>query len=271
MNIIRRKADMPPPAGSRAFVPTMGALHAGHMSLIDLAHEVAEEVVVSVFVNPKQFGPEEDLARYPRQEPIDIELCRAAGVDVFYAPSVADVYPLGLGAITIKVGLVGDHWEGHYRPGHFDGVATVVGKLCHVVQPTHLILGQKDLQQCAVIARFIQAMDEPYRLVIAPTLRAEDGLALSSRNAYLSPSQRIIAPKLYRVLAHTQAELLAGTAASEALADARAALAEDFNVQYLALVDRNTLQELSGPTPDAALIVAAFLGTTRLIDNVLLF
>jgi 3-methyl-2-oxobutanoate hydroxymethyltransferase len=270
MKIVRTIAEVPPPLGKRGFVPTMGALHAGHLSLVGLAKQLCEEVVVSVFVNPKQFGPKEDLDRYPRQEAEDRALCKAAGVDVFFAPSSQDMYPFGMDAATIHIGEVGDLWEGALRPGHFDGVATVVAKLCHMVDPSLLILGEKDLQQCAVVQRMIEALNEKYALVIGPTQRESDGLAMSSRNAYLNAEERARAPQIYRALMRAKSELLAHSDVLGTLQAAREALANGFDLQYFELVNRASLKPITELEPNAGLIVAAYCGTTRLIDNVLI-
>jgi pantoate--beta-alanine ligase len=238
---------------------------------VRLAQQNCDEVVVSVFVNPKQFAPSEDLDRYPRQEAMDIEICEAAGVDVFFAPSAEEMYPHGMDAATIHIGGVGDNWEGSYRPGHFDGVATIVSKLCHIVAPRALFMGQKDLQQCAIVARMIEAINEPYDLVIGPTLREKDGLAMSSRNAYLTGSEREIAPRLSSTLHEIRTKLLENNDPTETIEGATEKLRKDFDVQYLALVDKMTLEERKGIDKDSALIVAAYLGTTRLIDNLLIY
>lgn len=255
-------------AGDRvALVPTMGALHAGHLSLIGIGRRRAHRVVASIFVNPKQFGANEDLDRYPRQEAKDAAMLRDAGCDLLFAPPPQAVYPEGF-ATSVSVGGLDRPMEGGARPGHFDGVATVVTKLLLMAFPDVAIFGEKDWQQLAVIRRLVADLNIPVDIIGAPILRDPDGLAMSSRNAYLDPQQRAVAAALPRTL-HAAAQAIAnGARVGETLATARAAIGSaGFKVDYLTLADGQTLETLDGNAPGARLFVAAKLGTTRLIDN----
>ena len=265
--LISHRASIDP--GQRvAFVPTMGALHAGHRSLITLARSLADVVVVSIFVNPLQFGPAEDFARYPRPLDDDLQICDQDGVGLVFVPSVEDFYPPGR-SVSVTAGPVGAAFEGRFRPGHFDGVLTVVAKLFNLVRPQVAIFGQKDAQQLACIRRMVIDLNAGVDIVGAPIVREADGLAMSSRNAYLSPAERVLAHTLF-------AALSAGARYStpaESLSAARSVLATSetnpaFTLDYLALVNPGTF----APTPDAfegeaLLILAARVGSTRLIDN----
>ena len=255
-------------AGDRvALVPTMGALHAGHLSLVGIGRRRAHRVITSIFVNPKQFGANEDLDRYPRQEARDAALLREAGCDLLFAPPPKAVYPDGF-ATTVSVGGLDTPMEGASRPGHFDGVATVVAKLLLMAFPDIAIFGEKDWQQLAIIRRLTADLNIPVDIIGAPILRDPDGLAMSSRNAYLDPQQRAVAGALPRTL-HAAAQAIAGGArVAETLATARAAIGSaGFKVDYLAMADGQTLEALEDNRPGARLFVAAKLGTTRLIDN----
>lgn len=252
---------------SVALVPTMGALHAGHMALVDAARRRANRVVVSIFVNPKQFGPNEDLARYPRREMQDARMLTEAGADVLWMPSVEEMYPAGF-ATTVSVSGVSDILEGAHRAGHFDGVATVVAKLFGQVRPDIALFGEKDFQQLAVIRRMATDLDLGIEVVGVPTQRDDDGLALSSRNLYLDPDERQRAVALPRALGIAARTLEKGGAADEALSQARDMLAQaGFETDYIALVDAETLAD---PVPGhpMRLLAAARIGNTRLIDNV---
>ncbi|MCK2213956.1 pantoate--beta-alanine ligase [Actinomadura sp. ATCC 31491] len=255
--------------GDVALVPTMGALHEGHRSLIRLARSRADQVVVSVFVNPLQFGPNEDFSRYPRTFEADLEVCRAEGVDVVLHPSAEDMYRPDR-QVSVLAGRMGEIVEGASRPGHFDGVLTVVLKLFNLVQPRVAVFGQKDAQQLALIRRMVADLDVPVEIVGAPTVREPDGLALSSRNRYLSAEDRQVALALSRALRAGEAATTPGAvraAAREVLAAAGPAL----DVDYLALVDPATFAEVGEEhTGEAVLAVAARVGATRLIDNVIL-
>jgi len=252
-----------------AFVPTMGALHAGHLSLVARALEEADRVVASVFVNPTQFGPAEDFDRYPRQEAQDSRLLAGAGCHLLYAPTVAEMYPEGF-CTTVSVGGPSAGLCGAARPGHFDGVATVVSKLLLQVLPDVAVFGEKDYQQLAVIRRLVRDLDIPVRVVGGETTREADGLALSSRNAFLSPEQRAVAPALYRALRAVAAGLRGGATAAELIpASVAGLIAAGFeSVDYLELRDARTLAPLDRLEGEARLLVAARLGTTRLIDNI---
>ena len=274
MQTIRRLADLRAAlapfraAGERiALVPTMGALHAGHMALVAEAKLAARRVVVSIFVNPKQFGPGEDLARYPRREATDSRMLEEAGADLLWLPPAYEMYPAGF-ATTVSVAGVSEGLDGAARPGHFDGVATVVAKLFNQVRPDVALFGEKDFQQLAVIRRMACDLDMGIDVVGVPTQREDDGLALSSRNIYLLPEDRARAVALPRALGVAAAAIGKGAAPDDALATARDSLsAAGFAVDYVALVDAETLGE---PVPGrpSQLLAAARLGGTRLIDNI---
>ncbi|MBX3595267.1 pantoate--beta-alanine ligase [Sphingomonas sp.] len=252
---------------SVALVPTMGALHAGHMALVAEAKLAAPRVVVSIFVNPRQFGPNEDLARYPRKEQADARMLAEAGVDVLWLPPVEVMYPDGH-ATTISVSGVSEPLDGAARPGHFDGVATVVAKLFNQVAPDIALFGEKDFQQLAVIRRMVADLDFSIDIRGVPTQRDDDGLALSSRNAYLAPEDRAAAVALPRALGVAARAIGKGEDARTALAAARTALeSAGFDVDYVELVDAETLGD---PIPGHArrLLAAARIGGTRLIDNI---
>lgn len=254
-------------APSLALVPTMGALHAGHVSLLDVARRHADRVAATIFVNPTQFGPNEDFSRYPREEAADLEKLRAAGCDLAWLPEVADIYPPG-DATMIDVAGPALGWEGAKRPGHFRGVATVVAKLFGAVRPDAAVFGEKDWQQLQVIRRFTADLGLPVRIVGGPIVREADGLAMSSRNRFLLPAERAEAPLLHRVLLSVRAALARGTSAQNALLAGRAQLADaSFDVDYLALVDGATLVETDRPVSGARIILAARLGSVRLLDN----
>ncbi|MFL6769389.1 MAG: pantoate--beta-alanine ligase [Sphingomicrobium sp.] len=276
MQIIRRLSDLDPAllpwreqGQTIALVPTMGALHAGHMALIEAARNEADRVVASIFVNPLQFGANEDLARYPRQESEDAELLQHHGCDLLWLPTADQLYPPGF-ATTVSVSGVSDRWDGAARPGHFTGVATVVAKLLTAVRPNLAFFGEKDFQQLAVIRRMVAdlGMDAAVRGV--PTVRDADGLALSSRNAYLDADERKRAVALPRALEEARAAILGGEPVEAVLDDARRTLSKaGFKaVDYIALVDSETLDPLEVPSGEMRLIAAAVIGTTRLIDNI---
>jgi len=254
--------------GRIALVPTMGALHEGHISLVRAAKARADHVVVSIFVNPMQFGPNEDLDAYPRQEARDAALLEQEEVAVLWAPTVDVMYPAGF-ATSISVSGVSEGLCGAARPGHFDGVATVVTKLFNQVRPDVALFGEKDYQQLAVIRRVVADLDQPVGIVGVPTARAEDGLALSSRNAYLSADERARAVALPHAMQEGVARLEAGEEAGAVLADIRAALerAGFGPIDYVELCDAVSLAPVRSLAAEARLLVAARLGTTRLIDN----
>jgi pantoate--beta-alanine ligase len=256
-------------AGTVALVPTMGALHAGHMALIAEAKKRAGKVAASIFVNPTQFGEGEDFGRYPRREAEDARMLEEAGCDLLWVPSVQDVYPQGF-ATTVSIRGLTELWEGEARPGHFDGVATVVAKLLLAVRPDVALFGEKDFQQLAVIRQMVRDLDFGVEIVGVPTVREPDGLALSSRNGYLAADERERAVALPRGLQTARAEILDGKPVAETLHEARAWLrnAGFSRIDYLALVDAATLKPLDEPRGDMRLIAAAVIGTTRLIDNI---
>lgn len=256
-------------AGDRiALVPTMGALHGGHLSLVERAKAHADRVVASIFVNPKQFGPNEDLEAYPRDEKADLAKLAKAGTDLAYLPSVDEIYPAGF-ATTIHVDGLTERLCGASRPGHFDSVTTIVAKLFLQVAPDIAVFGEKDYQQLVVLKRMVQDLDMPLKIIGAPIKRESDGLALSSRNAYLSPLEREIAPLLHRSLHDLASDLAEGRTIDDAIAAARHRLEQaDFRLDYLEVADPKTLIPLHGVLArPARIFVAAFLGTTRLIDN----
>ncbi len=255
------------PKGSVALVPTMGALHDGHRALMRTAGTLADSVVVSVFVNPLQFAPGEDLDRYPRTLPSDIAACREEGVAVIFAPAPGVVYPRRP-VVTVSSGPLGAVLDGVSRPGHFDGVLTVVTKLFALVQPDVAVFGEKDAQQLLVIRRMVSDLDLPVHVVGVPTVREPDGLALSSRNAYLSPADRTAALAISRALRAGAACAGAGAHAVRQAAGQVLDAEPGVRVDYLALVDPDTLTDVSPAYEGPALLaVAAEVGGTRLIDN----
>jgi len=253
---------------SVALVPTMGALHEGHLSLVRMARRVADHVVVSIFVNPTQFGPSEDFAAYPRDEARDAALLVEEQTALLWAPDVAVMYPDGH-STHIEVAELGADYCGAARPGHFDGVATVVAKLFNQVRPDMAIFGEKDWQQLAIIRRMARDLDFGLDILGAPIARDPDGLALSSRNAYLTEEQRSAAAAFPRALKAAAAAIAGGSDVGEALADAEAAiLAGGFDsVDYVALADADSLGRLTELRQPARLLAAARIGKTRLIDN----
>ena len=262
-------------AGLRiAFVPTMGNLHAGHMSLLAAARYRGDRVVASIFVNPLQFGPSEDYSGYPRTLDEDQQLLQEARCDLLFAPSVADMYPHGGDQRTlIVVRGLSDILDGRFRPGHFDGVATVVAKLFHIVGPHKAFFGQKDAAQVAVLRSMVRDLNFPVDLVVCPTVRESDGLALSSRNRYLSAEERGRALVLSRALNVIAAAYGAGqNDVARLLESGHSVLATepDVRIDYLEIVNADTLLPLTEAVPGALVAVAAYLGATRLIDNTLL-
>jgi len=246
----------------------MGALHEGHLTLVRGGRRRADQVAATIFVNPLQFGAGEDLGRYPRQEEQDLALLEAEGCDLVWLPTPEQLYPAGF-ATSVTVSGVSERWDGAARPGHFAGVATVVAKLLVAVAPTHALFGEKDFQQLAVIRRMATDLGLPVEILGVPTVRDADGLALSSRNAYLSADERVRALALPRALGAAAARIAAGEPVAASLAEARAAvIGGGFgSVDYLALVDADSLEPLEQAGRDMRLIAAATIGSTRLIDN----
>jgi pantoate--beta-alanine ligase len=260
-------------AGRRiGLVPTMGYLHEGHLALVHAARQRSAAVVVSIFVNPLQFGPNEDLARYPRDLARDRQLAEACGVDLLFVPDEATMYPAGM-EVRVVPGPSGERWEGAARPGHFAGVLTVVAKLFHLVQPDFACFGRKDIQQATLIRQMVRDLDWPLELVIVPTVREADGLALSSRNSYLSPEQRGEARALSAALrvAH-QAWREGEKRASELERHMRSSLAmtPGVAVEYIAVVEPTALAPVFQADASTVVAIAARIGHTRLIDNIIL-
>ena len=254
------------------FVPTMGALHDGHVSLVRAARASCDVVAASIFVNPTQFGPNEDLAKYPRAFERDRELLEKEGVELLFAPSVEEMYPAG--AVTwVTVEGLSDKLDGRSRPGHFRGVTTVVAKLFHIVEPDAAFFGQKDAAQVAIIRRMVRDLNFPLEIVACPIVREPDGLAMSSRNAYLDPLQRKQALVLHRALMRVKKSWESGERAAAKLAAAgREEVAGEKSVRldYFEIVDADSLDPVETVVVGALVAVAAFLGPTRLIDNILL-
>ena len=276
MQIIREVDQLPAAlialsagGGRLALVPTMGALHAGHIKLIEEAKRVADRVAATIFVNPMQFGADEDLSRYPRREERDAEMLDEAGCDLLWMPMAQDVYPPGF-ATTVSVKGLSDRWEGEARPGHFDGVATVVAKLLCAVRPDIAVFGEKDFQQLAVIRRMTQDLQLGVEIRGVATVRDADGLALSSRNAYLSPEERGRAVELPMALNEAAERISSGVPVAEALAGAKTRLesAGFSRIDYVALVNALTLEPLERIGGPMRLIAAATINSTRLIDNI---
>jgi len=252
-----------------ALVPTMGALHAGHLSLIGIAKNHATRIVASIFVNPAQFGPKEDFKRYPRDEAGDLAKLAQAGVDLVYIPHTAEMYPRGF-ATKVTLPSLTEDLCGAARPNHFEGVATVVTKLLLQCAPDVAVFGEKDYQQLLVIKQLVHDLNIPVQIVPGPIVREEDGLALSSRNGYLSAAERKTAPILLQVLSEAAAALANGEGCDAATSAGRFKLeGKGFRVDYVAVRDPETLAPLFGPIKGPARVMgAAYLGTTRLIDNV---
>jgi pantoate--beta-alanine ligase len=254
--------------GPVGVVMTMGALHEGHAALIRRARQEAGSVLVTLFVNPLQFCPGEDLDRYPRSLGEDLQLCTREGVDAVFAPPVEVMYPDGEPAVRVSSGALGEVLEGRSRPGHFDGMLTVVAKLMGLTRPDRAYFGQKDAQQLVLIRRMVLDLEMGAQVCAVPTVRESDGLALSSRNAYLSAHDRAVATVLFRALRAGREKAPEGAEAVRGAAEEVLLQEQDCHVDYLALVDRDTLQDLpEGRTGPALLAVAAGVGRTRLIDN----
>jgi pantoate--beta-alanine ligase len=258
--------------GRLGLVPTMGALHEGHLSLVRAAKAQCQAVAVSLFVNPTQFGPKEDLAKYPRSWERDRELLEKEGVDLLFAPAAAEMYPPGAATFVTVEGL-SEKLDGKSRPTHFRGVTTVVSKLFHILEPDRAFFGQKDAAQVAVIRRMVRDLDLPVEIVVCPIVRAPDGLALSSRNLYLDPAQRKSALTLSRSLHQVQARFESGERNVTALVNVgKQTMAEEpaVRLDYFEIVDPETLDSLDEVDQPVLVAVAAFVGPTRLIDNIVL-
>jgi pantoate--beta-alanine ligase len=257
---------------SLGLVPTMGALHEGHLSLVRAAKAQCGAVVVSIFVNPTQFGPTEDLAKYPRQFDRDCQLLRQEGVDFLFAPPVEEIYPLGNVTWVLVEGL-SDKLDGRSRPGHFRGVTTVVAKLFHIIEPHAAFFGQKDAAQLAVIRRMVQDLHFRVEIVACPIVREADGLAMSSRNAYLNREERGRALILHRSLEQVERDFRGGERiATKLISAARELLVTEplVRVDYLEIVDPDSLDPVERTSGKALIAIAAYVGTTRLIDNIVL-
>ena len=269
-----RSAHGNPIGANRAgLVPTMGALHAGHVSLIRAAREACSHVAVSLFVNPTQFGPNEDYARYPRSFEADCALAESEGAQVLFAPAVEELYPNGPDSTFVEVPGLSNRLDGASRPGHFRGVATVVAKLLIAAEPDLAFFGQKDAAQVAVLRRMVADLRLSTEIVVCPIVRDSDGLALSSRNAYLTPAERTQALTLSRAIRHVESLVTQGERRSEPLlAAAHEVFAAEpaVRIDYIALVDWSTLLPVATAAPDTLFAIAAWVGATRLIDNTIL-
>lgn len=257
---------------SIGFVPTMGALHTGHASLIETAAKKCDFVVVSIFVNPTQFGPSEDFDKYPRDLDADSQLCRSAGADLIFVPEVSEMYP-SQNTTWVDVDHLTDHLCGISRPGHFRGVTTVCSKLFNIVTPDFAFFGQKDAQQFIVIKRMVKDLNMSLRIVVCPTIRENDGLAISSRNQYLTPAQRKDAPLLYQALQKCSQLIQDGTRHCPQLIKAAQQVIDqssDIQIEYLSICSTKTLETLEIITDNALIAVAARLGSTRIIDNLII-
>ena len=255
-----------------ALVPTMGALHAGHVALIDAAKKQASAVAVSIFVNPTQFGPKEDYQKYPRPIEDDLAKCEAAGVDLVFNPPAEEMYRPGVPDVVVDVPALTSVLEGKHRPGHFKGVCQVVAKLFNVVRPSVAFFGQKDYQQFRVLSAMADALDLPVEVRGVPTVRDPDGLALSSRNQYLSPTERERALSINRALTVAEAEFKSGVRQTNRLTTTvqKILLEQHLSIDYIAAVDAETLKPVEVVTGPTVLAIAARVGTTRLIDNLII-
>lgn len=254
------------------FVPTMGFLHEGHLSLMRHARQRSDVVVASIFVNPTQFGPTEDLDRYPRDEAGDRSKCEAAGVDVLFMPTAAEMYP-EKPSVFVTVDEVSDILEGAIRPGHFRGVATVVSKLFNIVKPHTACFGQKDFQQCAVIRRMVEGLNMDVAIIVLPTTREPDGLAMSSRNSYLNSDERRKAASLYRALTAAEHLIREGVREPDKVKNKMLAVLREEQglvIDYIEIADPGTLSPLSTLNKDLVILLAVRVGKTRLIDNLVI-
>lgn len=256
---------------SIGFVPTMGFLHEGHLALMRQARQACNAVFVSIFVNPTQFGPNEDFQRYPRDEQGDRKKCEAARVDVLFMPLASEMYPEP--GVLVTVEGISEILEGKVRPGHFRGVATVVNKLFNIVKPHKAFFGQKDFQQCVIIKRMVKGLNLDVEIVVLPTVREQDGLAMSSRNSYLNADERRAAPAIFRALSAARDLFSAGTREPEKIKNKIVAILQSepgITIDYVALVDPENLAPLDTSRNAMAILVAVRLGRTRLIDNIVI-
>jgi len=268
-----RLASLRASRGGIALVPTMGALHEGHLSLVDRAKESGDAVVATIFVNPLQFGPSEDLARYPRDEESDLRRLEERGADLAFVPSVNAIYPEGSPSVTVDPGPMAEVLCGPWRPGHFRGVLTVVAKIFGLVRPDRAVFGRKDYQQAVLIRRMVRDLDLGVEIELAPIVRESDGLAMSSRNAYLTPEERGQASELFRALTGARVAFTSGerrTARLKIIVERQLAAHALLHLQYVEVVDPSTLEAAEEAGPSDVALLAASCGTTRLIDNVVL-
>ena len=258
--------------GRLALVPTMGALHEGHLSLMMLARAHAPKVAVSIFVNPTQFGPREDYTKYPRPIEADLEKCQQADIDLLFLPEAEQMYTPGMAEVVVDLPQLSSVLEGKHRPGHFRGVCQVVAKLFNIIQPDVAVFGQKDFQQFRILSAMVEALNFPIEIVPGPTVREPDGLAMSSRNQYLSPTDREKALAISRGLFAAQAEFKKGVRQTNRLITTiqHILLEQHLSIDYIAAVDPITLKHVDAATGPVVLAVAARVGTTRLIDNITL-
>ena len=265
-------ADVRAKGQSIAFVPTMGALHEGHLTLVDEAKRLAEVVVMSIFVNPLQFAPSEDFARYPRTLDEDAKLASERGVDFLFTPTKEDIYPEYAPVVIVHPGSIGKEWEGAVRPHHFEGVLTVVAKLFHIVMPDVAVFGQKDLQQAAAVKAMVRDLNFPVGILVAPTMRDPDGLAMSSRNRYLSPKDRELGRILSKALFAMREVFGKGERRASALEATGWRMLErvtGLTPRYLAVVNADTFQRVNAVRHGDAAVGAVRVGETRLIDNII--
>jgi len=249
------------------FVPTMGYLHEGHMSLVKASKNMCDITVVSIFVNPKQFGPKEDYSKYPRNLERDLKLLEEAKIDMVFIPDVDTIYPEGF-STTINIGPLADILEGTFRPGHFDGVCTVVTKLFNIVKPDKAFFGEKDYQQLKIIQKLVKDLNLDIEIVPIPTKREEDGLAMSSRNAYLNQEERRRASSIYRFLLKAKEAFEKGIKDTDKIIEYAKAVLDVDVIDYIKIVDKETLEEKTTPSKYDRILIAVRIGSTRLIDNV---
>jgi len=259
-------------AESINFVPTMGNLHQGHIALVEEAKKLTGKTIVSIFVNPMQFNDQSDLAKYPRTMDADIDKLEAAGVDILFAPDIAEIYgPSGLdGQTKVMVPGLSEHLEGASRPGHFDGVSTVVAKLFNLVQPQNAFFGEKDFQQLAIIRKMVSNLNIPVNIISQATIREADGLAMSSRNGYLNPEERSVAPNLYKALQQIKEQIENSSDSFEDIQQQAMNWLDTrgLDSDYLFIADTDTLLQANRNTQNLVILGAAYLGKTRLIDNI---